>query len=162
MLELRSGKPTTSEVEKIVSWLNDPVLMQYSEQRHKKHTVDTQFGYIYDLLQRPAVYKMAYGHNRLIGTVSAYIDSENNVADAGIMIGPDFIGQGYGPEVWRIFCKELTKLGIRKIEGGCMARNKPMIRVFEKNDMRLEGTRRYHFHIGKDEYDDMVLYGKLT
>ena len=98
----------------------------------------------------------------LIGTVSAVIDDYNLVADVGILVSPWHIGKGYGYIIWRAYCSQLAEDGIRKIEGGCMAQNKAMIRIFEKNNMRLEGTRKYHFQTGKDQYDDMVLYGMLT
>lgn len=157
-------RPTGAEIGKIVGWLNDPVLMKYSEQRLKKHSEHTQRDYLYDIswLGLASQYRLVYYNDILIGTVTANIDQPNNVADVGILIGSEYIGQGHGYATWNLYSELLAKDGIRKIEGGCMSMNKAMIRVFEKNSMRLEGTRRYHFLTGKDQYDDMVLYGKLT
>lgn len=167
MLKISWDSPSVSEVETIVNWLNDPVLMKYSEQRHKEHTSKSQNEYIGRVssigIDSPYThqYRIVYCNDILIGTVSADIDHRNSVADVGILIGSRHNGYGHGCATWRLYSELLAKDGIRKIEGGCMSRNAAMLRIFEKNSMRLEGTRRYHFLTGKDQYDDMVLYGKL-
>ena len=159
MIYLSSRSPNYNEIDKIVSWLNDKDLMKYSEQRYKNHTRETQDSY----LMSPDRYRLIYDTPfTLVGTITAILDNQNMVADIGILIGSEHKGCGYGAEAWRKFSQELATDGIRKIEAGCMAKNKAMIRVFEKNGMILEGTRRYHFQTGKDQYDDMVLYGMLT
>lgn len=163
MIRLSADKPTEIDVEKIVRWLNDKTLMKYSEQRHIKHTIVSQNRYIESMDKSDNLYLTAYVNGALIGTVSAEIDNNNAVANVGILIGSEHTGKGHGCAVWRKFCEELAaRMEIRKIEAGCMARNTAMIRIFEKNSMRLEGTRRYHFQTGKNQYDDMVLYGMLT
>lgn len=160
MLKLEPPEFSVEELEQTVTWLNDPVLMKYSEQRLKEHTVKTQLDYIHSMAE-PHQYRKITCNAAYIGTISALVDTHNRVADVGILIGSTFIGKGHGCEAWRQFCQELFKLGIRKIEGGCMAKNTAMIRVFEKNHMRLEGTRRYHF-MTKQGADHMLLYGLLT
>ncbi len=163
MIELMDRPPDVWETNKIIGWLNDPVLMKYSEQRRQVHTPKTQHDYVAIARRLPSQYRLAYHDKELIGTATANLDDHNSIADVGILIGSEHGEKGYGREVWRIFCGILAKeYSVRKIEGGCMAQNKAMIRVFEKNQMRLEGTRRYHFWTGKNEYDDMVLYGRLT
>lgn len=162
MIEFRNSRPTPEEIKRLVGWLNDPALMKYSEQRHAEHTVDTQYNYLYDRGYSPQIYERIYLDNVMIGTITADLDGKNYVADVGILIGAQHIGKGHGYSAWRLFCDGLSKKGVRKIEGGCMAQNKAMIRLFEKSGMRLEGTRRYHFQIGKNKFDDMVLYGRLA
>lgn len=158
MIKLESPRFTQEEVEKTVSWLNDPILMKYSEQRHKHHDLKSQLKFIYDFAP-PHHYRKITAENQYIGTITAYVDRVNGVADVGILVGSSYSGRGYGEQAWRLFLQELRREGVRKIEAGCMARNKPMIRIFEKNHMRLEGTRRAHFQIGENQYDDLVMYG---
>lgn len=160
MLKLAPPVFSGNDMENTLSWLNDPVLMQYSEQKHKKHTVQSQVEYI-DSLKHPHQYKKIICNDTYIGTISAIIDTINSIADVGILIGRPFVGMGHGCHAWRLFQLELEKLDIRKIEAGCRAKNTAMIRIFEKTGMRLEGTRKYHFVAGAG-YDDMVLYGMLT
>lgn len=142
----------------VISWLIDPVLMKYSEQRHKIHTVRSQLEYI-SSIQVPNHYFKVKDDEVLVGTMTAFIDINNNVADLGILIGRPH--KGFGTEAWRLLCNRLGGTGVRKIEAGCMAKNTAMIRICEKNHMRLEGTRRDHFWtVG--QCDHLVLYGKLT
>ena len=155
MIKISNEPFTQREVDTVVRWLNDRTLMKYSEQRHTVHTQASQLRYI-NSFKEPDQYKKINFETKLIGTVSAYVDTINDIANVGILIGGPHGGNGYGEEAWRIFCNDL---GVRKIEAGCMAQNKPMIRVFEKNHMRLEGTRRAHFDLGKGVHDHLVLYG---
>ena len=160
MLKLDDGRVTQGELEETVKWLNDPVFMKYSEQRHKTHSVGSQLEYIHGF-RSPHQYRKITLDGKHIGSITAYIDIPNNVADVGIMIGPPYGHYGHGREAWRMFCQELAKQGVRKIEGGCMAKNTAMLRIFEKNHMRLEGTRRNHFWTA-DGFDHLVMYGTLT
>lgn len=160
MLKLIEPIFSEQDVNDTVAWLNDPVLMKYSEQRHNNHTVKSQLEYIHSFSEPNQYRKITY-NGIFIGTISAIIDERNSVADVGILIGEPFVKKGHGCDAWRLFCLELAKQGVRKIEGGCMAKNGAMIRIFEKNHMRLEGTRRYHFKT-PEGYDHMLLYGMLT
>lgn len=156
MLKLKYASVNPEIIRRIVKWLNDKELMKYSEQRHRTHSYNTQMLYTLSMNGSEKVYMYIYNGDTVIGTISAYIDQINDVADVGILIGEGG-RKGYGTRAWGLFEKELEKQGVRKIEGGCMASNKPMLRIFEKNGMRLEGTRKYHFK----NNDDLVMYGKL-
>ncbi len=158
MIQISNEPFTQDEIDLIVSWLNNQDLMKYSEQRFLKHTQASQLRYI-NSIKEPDQYKKILVEGHCVGSVSAYIDQINSIANVGILIGAPYIGKGYGALAWGSFCGNLNT---RKIEAGCMAKNVAMIRIFEKNSMRLEGTRRYHFRIGKEQYDHMVLYGMLT
>ncbi len=158
MIQISDDPFTQREIDLVVSWLNNKELMKYSEQRYLTHTQASQLRYIHGF-KEPDQYKKITVEGKCIGSVNAYIDQINSVANVGILIGAPHVGKGYGPIAWGTFCGSLRA---RKIEAGCMAKNKAMIRIFEKNAMRLEGTRNYHFQTGKDQYDDMVLYGMLT
>lgn len=160
MLKLEPAHFSSEELEITVDWLNDSLLMKYSEQRHKTHTIKSQIDYIHSLVE-PHQYRKIVCNGIYIGTISAIIDVQNRVADVGILICRGLGGLGHGTKAWRLFCGELSDLKVRKIEAGCMAKNTAMIRIFEKNSMRLEGTRRYHFQTSEG-YDHMLLYGMLT
>ena len=158
MIKISEEPFTQDEIDLMVSWLNNQGLMKYSEQRIYKHTQASQLKYINSFKEPNRYHKLTVEGN-CVGSVSAYIDPLNRIADVGILIGAPYTGKGYGSLAWGIFCNSLHA---RKIEAGCRAQNKAMIRIFEKNGMRLEGTRRYHFWTESGGYDDMVLYGMLT
>lgn len=149
-------------LKKQASWLNDKDLVRYSEQRHKMHTANTQLAYIRSFVDHPDnVFREIHLDGGMIGTISAYIDKKNRVADVGIMIGTGFGSKGHGTAAWHMFCDGLfDNLNLRRIEGGCMADNLPMIKLFRKYGMQEEGRRMSHF-VFEGSYSDLVLYGRF-
>jgi len=143
-----------------VDWLNDKEVTKYSEQRLKYHTIQTQVDYL------SLVHKQGYNKIWLIviregpdiGSITAYCDAYNLVANLGILIGDrDSWGKGFGYEAWSAvmdYC--CNDLEMRKIECGMMAKNASMKKLAERSGMVLEGVVAKHF---RD--DDMLLYGKL-
>src|SRR5687767_10524495 len=114
MMKLEDPVFSQRELEDTVVWLNDPILMQYSEQRHKKHTVHSQLEYIHSFIE-PHQYRKITVNGVYIGTISASIDAINSVADVGILIGSPHTGHGHGCAAWRMFSYELHKLKVRKV-----------------------------------------------
>lgn len=164
MIQVNFELPNDAQMLIILGWLNDPVLMKYSEQRFKKHSINSQHKYYRQMEDDGHLTGIILNNSSIIGTVAVTMDEKNGIANAGILIGSPHTGKGYGHLAWGVLCEELSgDMGdIRKIEAGCRAQNKAMIRIFEKNGMRLEGTRKYHFWTEGGEYDHMVLYGMLT
>jgi RimJ/RimL family protein N-acetyltransferase len=172
--------PYTSNLVTVdhVAWLSDPVLMRYSENRHHKHTVKSQRAYLdsfpgdsfiwliraNDTL-RPGmidsdVNTLAPGA-RDLGSISAYIDPYNGVADMGILLAKAQ-GQGFGLEAWQRVMLFLIGGDIRKIECGCRADNGAMKRIASKSNMRYEGTRPWHFLNDNDSPVDLDMYGYVN
>lgn len=147
-------------IEIQVGWLNDPEVVRYSEQRHRKHTPESQRSYLGRFNLSRDRFGEIYLGGKLIGTVSGRIDKPNSVANIGILIGEKSLwGQGYGHEAWEGFCNSLLEKGIRKIEAGMMGANFGMVKVCRKYGMQEEGRRPDHFLLG-DQLSDMVMFGK--
>lgn len=129
-----------------VSWLNDPDLMIFSEQRHKSHTLETCREYLRSFEAGPnyfwAVLNKESGAH--IGTMTAYVDEPNKVADVGILIGDrDSRGKGFAVEACRVVVGFLLReAGLRKVTMGCLEVNKPMIGVMKSLNAKPDGTRR--------------------
>lgn len=133
-----------------VEWLNDPVVVQYSEQRHVKHDLVSCQDYINSFRgQKDHIWSVTTIKTGLhIGNITAVHDVPNNVSDVGILLGErDCWHQGYGTEAWKAVCEFLLgeKDGCRKIEAGCMADNTAMLRIFNHTGMKCEGERKNHF-----------------
>ena len=158
-LELRKFNSDRGErLVQMVQWLNDPEVVRYSEQRHRKHDCEDQLNYIDNGAD---IFREIHAGDQFIGTISAYIDRPNSVADVGILIGDKSVwGQGYGTEAWIAFCDHLFLHKIRKIEAGAMNLNKGMIAIFQKYRMHFEGYRNSHFIVDKEPVH-MVLWGKF-
>lgn len=97
-----------------------------------------------------------------IGTMTTYVDTHNQTADLGILIGhPAAAGAGCGREAWGLALRHgFATLGLRKITGGASARNAAMIRIFAHWRMTLEGTQREQ-ELLDDGPADVLLYGLL-
>ena len=141
-----------------IDWLNNKELMKYSEQRHIKHTISSQRHYLKSFDGENSFWWEINANSQPVGSITAFCDWPNKTADIGLLIAQQ--GNGYGTEAWQVIIDWLFERGIRKIEAGCMASNAPMIKVFSKTGMVIEGRRRQHFLLdGKAE--DMILAARF-
>ena len=143
-----------------VSWLNDPEVVQFSEQRHYTHTLATCTQY-FEAMQESTDFFLAieavgesFSH---IGNIGVSFDLHNAVADVSIMVGEKRVwGRGHATAAWNAVLFELLKnQGIRKVVAGTMAVNEPMIRLMKRSGMHVESTRCRHF-IWEGKEVDMV------
>ena len=147
-----------------VSWLNDKVLMQYSEQRHKKHTIESCRAYWERCVKGKNYFwaiedeKNGFGH---IGNITAYVDFYNSIADVALIIGHKDAGNmGYGFEAWKGVCEYLLSDGkIRKVTAGTLALNIPMLKIMNRLGMEDDGVRKSHYLIDGKAVD--VIYKAL-
>lgn len=159
-------RPFTEDnlTDEYVQWLNDPNVMQYSEQRHKYHTIESCKAYYHSMrinkhLFWAIVEKM---HNKHIGNLSAYIDHPNRVADLAILIGNStFQGQGLGRTSWQLASEYLlNSVKMRKITAGTMASNQRMLNIMWSTGMIQEGCRPRQFIMNGEEID-LILASKF-
>ena len=144
-----------------VGWLNDPETVRYSEQRHRRHTLESCARYAASMEGTPhhfwavVAHDPALGH---IGNMTATVDDNNRVADLAIMIGERSArGRALGLEAWVRACDFLLGAGgMRKVTAGTMSINAPMLGIMRAAGMIEEGRRARHFlHEGREE--DLVM-----
>ena len=142
-LRLRAFTPGDIQAN-YVAWLNDPQVVQFSNQRFYKHSeascrqylasfahTDNRFLAIEDKLT-----------HELMGTLTMYINLNHQTADIGILIGNTYHwGKGVGYEAFSLAVESLLQVKMRKVTAGTMACNLGMIKVMEKCGMSLEATR---------------------
>ena len=144
-----------------VGWLNDPENVRHSEQRHKNHTIATQWTYIRSFDPTDNILREIHSNGTMAGTITAYVDRRNRVADMGLLIGKEHWGKSIGYEAWRMLGDELLDdHNMRRIEAGCMSKNIGMISIMKKYGMKEEGRRIAHFFVDNG-YSDLVLYGRF-
>ena len=143
--------------ERYVSWLNDPAVVRYSEQRHHAHDLascrawtaqfDDGSHALWAIVERE--------DERHIGNIAAYVDVPNGVGDLSILIGErDYQGQGLGLEAWLVVCGHLfEERGLRKVTAGTMAVNHPMLALMRKAGMREDGRRQQQFLLEGEPVD---------
>ncbi len=146
-------------VDHHLRWLSNETVIRYSEQRHRKHTIESQREYLKSFTGDNQIWEIQRNTVPL-GTITAYLNTPNKTANIGILIGePRVWGQGYGPEAWTAVCDYLFEEGTRKIEAGCMNSNKAMVGLLRKCGFTYEAVLPSYFLLdGKPE--DMRYYGK--
>ena len=147
-----------------VDWLNDPDVVRFSENRHRRHSLEGCSAYRRAMLDAGndfwAIERISDGWH--VGNITAYRDRPNRRADVAIMIGDAKArGAGLGREAWRLALDHLLRQGGQaKVTAGTMANNLPMRRLCEGAGMVLEATLARHF-LWNGQWVDLVLYGKF-
>ncbi|MNR75309.1 hypothetical protein D3C72_59390 [compost metagenome] len=144
--------------ERYVGWLNDPEVVRFSEQRHRRHTlVDCQrfwesFENSPNLFLAIVSKDPAAGH---IGNLTVYVDPANQIADIGILIGERAVwGQGVGLEAWKAVCHYLLDTrAIRKVTAGTLSVNEGMLSIMRRSGMVEDGRRGRHYLCEGQEVD---------
>ncbi len=144
-LRLFEKKDITSEY---ISWLNNPEVVKYSNQRFITHNHETCKSYFESFQNSNNIFLAITDKSskNMIGTMTIYFSVNHQTADIGIMIGnEEFWGKGIGEQAWQAVMNLLIQgEGIRKVTGGTIADNKGMMRIFDKVGMVPDGVRKNH------------------
>ena len=148
-----------------ISWLNDPRITRFSNQRFHQHDQASSHAYLTTFNSSHNLFISIYDRagGRHIGTMTAYINQHHNTADIGLLIGdPASWGKGYGQDAWNTFGNwMLNVFKIRKLTAGAAIGNKAMVRIMECFGMSYEATR-----FGQELIDgsphDLVYYAKFA
>lgn len=160
-LTLISPSAYFSDLTIIVSWLNDKEHMKFSNQRFQNHTMKTQLDYVEKLRRDGNIYLVAYYGNTLVGTSSVLLNHPPKVAEIGILVSNQLTEFGIGTKLMQATIAFVeTKLGIKKIIGGCLSVNTGMKRVFEKCGFQIERISENE-EIFESKRVDVYLYSKF-
>jgi len=145
-----------------IGWLNDPAIMQYSNQRFIQHDLASVQSY-FDTFEGGENHFLAIesvADGRLVGTMTVYVQSFHATADIGILVGVG--ANGFGTEAWEMVVDWLIEdCVLRKVTAGTVSSNTPMIRLMEKTGMHLEATRR-HQEIIEGVSKDICYFAKFN
>ncbi len=132
--------------EKYVSWLNDPVVVRYSEQRHLKHTWKTCESYYLQQMKSDNYFlAIEFKEEKLfshVGNIGVTTDINNRTADLSILLGDRRVwGRGVGSRAWIAVMRTLLDIfDFRIITAGTMSVNEPMLALFNRSGMTTNGT----------------------
>lgn len=143
-----------------VDWLNNPEITRYSGQRLTQHTLESCRAYMRSF-DGTANYFWALvlrdddADDKHIGSMNAYVNEVDQVADVGILVGERVAqGKGYAKEAWLGVCDYLLRIaGIRKVTAGTITPNIPMLKIMERTGMMPDGTRFQHVLLDGEEVD---------
>ncbi len=131
-----------------ISWLNDKLVTQFSEQRFLNHTRKSCLNYLKSFDNTNNLYLSIKKKDDgiPIGSLSVYYDSNNYIADMGILIGDrNCWNGGFGFDAWFYTMDFLmNNLNLCKISCGTLETNLPMIKLAKKAGMQYDGFRNYH------------------
>jgi len=135
--------------ERYVSWLNDPLVVKFSDQRYRKHFLRGCRDYMKSFDKSPNYFWAIEAKDKKIGhigNINTYVDIKNNTADLGILLGERSVwGCGYAYEAWMaVIDYLLRKKGIRKITAGTLSVNRNMLNLMKRSGMASDGIRKKH------------------
>jgi [ribosomal protein S5]-alanine N-acetyltransferase len=148
-----------------ISWLNDPIVMRYSNQRFVHHTEESCRRYFDSFTNTENLFISVRTKidDLAVGTMTAYVSLHHETADIGIMIGCRSVWcTGIGQDAWNTILNWfIDRRQIRKITAGTMRSNQAMINLMERSGMKLEAIRpKQELLDGIPQ--DILLYGKLS
>lgn len=151
--------------QRYLSWLNDPQVVRYSNQRFKTHTVETSLAYLRSFARTQNLFLAIIDNSshEIVGTLTIYCTVPHRTADIGILIGDKTVwGQGLGTEAWQLAISYvLDTLGYRKVTGGTLKVNQSMVKIMKKSGMYLEAVRPRQEILDGTEVD-IVYYAKFA
>ena len=147
--------------EKYISWLNNKQHMKFSQQRFVNHSLSTAKDYLASFENCDNRFYAIKSSSDLVGTGTIYINQSYGTCSVGILIGPEFSGQGYGKQAWQLLTTVIPEnLGLRKVSAGTLETNKAMLRLFEESRMQFE-ARLVQEGIFEDSAVDVLLYSRM-
>lgn len=151
-------------VDQYIGWLNDPLVVRFSNQRFRRHDEASCRSYLASFEGTDNLFlSVRRAHDAVaIGTLTAYVARNHETADVGILIGDTTVwGQGFGQDAWDTILNWLLQsAGVRKITAGTLVCNGSMIKLFERSGMHWEATRRAQ-EIVDGQVEDIVYYARF-
>jgi RimJ/RimL family protein N-acetyltransferase len=146
-------------IDSYIGWLNDSVVVRFSNQRFHNHTLDSSLQYLQSMKQTDAIFVgiKDLQTKALIGTMTAYFNRNHQTADMGIMLGnKQYWGKGIGQQAWGLLLDcLLAHAAVRKVTGGTLSCNHGMISIMEKSKMVPDGIRVSQ-EIVEGQFQDIV------
>jgi len=148
-----------------ISWLNDPLVVRFSNQRFKHHSKESSFEYLASFQGTDNLFISirSLSGEEAIGTMTVYKSKQHSTADIGILIGNKSIwGKGYGLDAWKTLSHWLiNSCNVRKITAGTLSGNIGMKTIFERSGMKFDGAR-----VGQEIVEgfpmDVIYYARFS
>ena len=150
--------------DRYLGWLNDPLVVRFSNQRFRKHDVTSSRFYLasFDGTDNLFISVRRADTGVAIGTLTAYIARHHGTADVGVLIGDAAVwGLGLGQDAWDTILNWLLhRAKVRKITAGTLACNHGMVTVMKRSGMQHEATRKAQ-EIVEDVPQDMLYFARF-
>lgn len=147
-----------------ISWLCDPNVVRFSNQRFLSHDRESALRYLQSFQGTAndflSIEMLEDGWR--VGTMTVYRNAHHGTCDIGIMVGDRGVwGSGIGGEAWCATVGQVIREpGVRKVTGGTLRPNLAMVRIFERSGMHLEAVRAGQ-ELLNGEPVDVLLYARF-
>lgn len=145
-----------------ISWLNNPEIVRFSNQRFVKHDIASVRRYFESFACSSNVFlAIEDAKNQMhVGTMTVYVQPHHGTADVGILVAEN--GNGFGKEAWGMVTKWLLETcKVRKVTAGTLSSNYAMIRLMEHSGMHLEAIR-YAQEVIEGKPQDILYFAKFN
>lgn len=147
-----------------VAWLNDPVVVRYSNQRFRHHDRASCLAYLNSFGETDNSFLAirTMDGSKMIGTITAHVSPHHRTADMGLLIGERVLwGRGFGLEAWNLLLNyQLIECKLRKVTAGTLRCNVGMVSIMERSGMQLEGVRAQQ-ELVDGEPQDILFFAKF-
>jgi ribosomal-protein-alanine N-acetyltransferase len=150
-----------------VDWMNDAEVVQFTESRFQKHTLESVKKFVEDSNSNPSVLLLGIfesGNGIHIGNIKlGPINWQHSLADVGIIIGQkEFWGKGLASVAIKLLRDHaFESIGLHKLTAGCYATNLGSAKAFEKAGFQLEARMVSQYRSG-DSWVGGLLFGFIN
>lgn len=149
-----------------ITWLNDPQVVRYSNQRFRSHNQISSEQYLRSFVGTDNLFVAITDRDKdqLLGTMTAYVARPHATVDVGLMVGERSAwGQGIGQDAWNTLCGWLLgpEVGLRKLTAGAARPNVAMLRIMERFGMQFEAVKCEQ-EIIEGETVDLLYYSSFA
>ncbi len=143
-----------SPPERMTCWPVEPMTLEETLERFRAPAIP-------NAPKRLAIRRTA--DDILVGRISYFnVNTRNQSAEIGYLIGPDFRGKGYASEALGLLVRYLfEELKMNRIHAQTGAFNTSSIALLESHGFALEARLRQH-HKVEDVFHDDLIYGILA
>ncbi len=147
------------------SWLNEPLVARFSNQRFKKQSKESSLEYLSSFQGTDNLFISinSLPEEDAIENMMVYVAKPQSTADTGILIGKNSIWRkGYGVDAWKTPSHWLiNSCNVRKITAETLSGNIRMKTIFERSGMKFDGAR-----VGKEIVEgfpmDVIYYARFS
>jgi len=146
--------------DEYLGWLNDPVVMRYTEARRMHHTRESAKAYVEAALasDRAQLWRILVESGHHVGNVRlSEIDRHHRRSEIALVIGDrDYWGKGVATAAIDLASREgFETFALHKIVAVLYASNDVSQRAFEKAGYRVEASLADHF-LSEERYVDAL------
>ena len=150
--------------QKYVDWYSDNEVVKFSENQHRKFSLEGQINYVASCLKNPSVDLYGiFDDNLHIGNIAlSGINSVHRVAEIIYVVGErTYWGKGVATFAFQEIIKlAKNKYNLHKVIVGTSEQNMSSKRVLEKNNFVLEGRRIDHLYFN-GTFHNQLDYGLI-